>query len=134
MKRLLMTGLVSLAIGCGGGGGGDTDDREAAAQYAGPVASSDVARGLEVFNATCEACHADGPALQDIGWEPARVRQQIREGSGHMPSIGESRVSADDLEAVLAYLVTIGAVADEGSVPPTGGGEAPAAEEAPAEQ
>jgi hypothetical protein len=31
-----------------------------------------------------------------------------------MPAIGESRLSAADLEAVLAYLQTIGAVAEGG--------------------
>ena len=130
MKRsLMMTCALTLAVGCGGGGGGDTDSHEAAAQYAGPIGSTDAAHGQEVYSATCDACHSDGPSLENIGWDAARVRQQVREGSGHMPAISESRVSPDDLEAVLAYLVTIGGVADGGGAPATGGGEEPAAAE-----
>lgn len=106
---------------CGGGGGDTTDGQEASAQYAGPIGSSDVAHGQEVFDQICSGCHADHP-LGDLGWDPARVRQQIREGSGRMPPIREARVSADDMEAVLAYLATIGAVADEGGTPVTAGG------------
>jgi len=131
-----LMGLALGAIGCGGGSGdGDTDGHEASAEYAGPIGSSDVARGQEVFAATCDACHSSGPALDGIGWEAGRVRQQIREGSGRMPAISENRVSADDLEAILAYMVTTGGVVDEGGAPATTGGEEPApAEEAPAEE
>ena len=120
MKRSLtmnmtLLGLAAIGItaaGCGGGGGSSTDAHEVAAQYAGAITSTDAAHGQEVYNATCDGCHSSGPSLENIGWDAARVRQQVREGSGHMPAIRETRVSAEDLEAVLAYLVTIGGVAD----------------------
>ncbi len=120
-KRLFMVCVSAIALGaCGGSSGGSSGD--GAAQYAGPIGSSDVARGQEVYESICAGCHSNGPALENIGWDAARVRQQIREGSGRMPPIRDTRVSAEDMEAVLAYLATIGGVTDGGSAP-GGGGE-----------
>lgn len=122
-KRLFMVCVSAIALGaCGGasGGGGTSDG---AAQYAGPIGSSDVARGQEVYESICAGCHSNGPALENLGWDAARVRQQIREGSGRMPPIRETRVSAEDMEAVLAYLATIGGVVDEGGAAPGGSGD-----------
>ncbi|MCA9605195.1 MAG: cytochrome c [Myxococcales bacterium] len=125
MKRLWMAGLSAMVLGaCGGGGGEAAGSQEASAEYAGPIGSTDVAHGQEVYDQICAGCHSSGPSLENIGWSAARVRQQIREGSGRMPPIREARVSADDMEAILAYLATIGGVADEGGEPAsTGGGE-----------
>jgi mono/diheme cytochrome c family protein len=115
-----------LMSACGGGGGGT----QSTASYEGPVTSTDVAGGEQLFNDICMSCHGGGaPALQGIGWEPARMRQQIREGEGRMPAINESRLDADGLEAVLAYMQTIGGV-NGGSAEPadtteTTGDEAP---------
>ena len=117
-------GMLSVLVlaACGGGAGAEEPDR-IAAEYEGPIASTDVARGEELFNGLCMACHAGGaPALQGIGWEPAAMRRQIREGEGRMPAISESRLSAEDLEALLAYMVTIGAV--QSDAPATAGGDA----------
>lgn len=131
MLRFHVAILSALALAaCGGGGGaGAEEPGEVAAEYQGPIASSDVARGEELFNGICMSCHAGGaPALADIGWEAAAMRRQIRRGEGRMPAITESRLSADDLEAVLAYMVTIGAV--RGEAPATTGGDAPAGDDA----
>lgn len=133
----MMLALALVAVGCGGGGGGGArEPGEVAAQYQGPIASTDVARGEELYNGICMSCHAGGaPALDDIGWEAGAMRQQIREGEGRMPAISESRISGADLEAILAYLVTIGAVqgsaggdapADDAAEEPTEGAEDPA--------
>jgi mono/diheme cytochrome c family protein len=115
-------GIVVLAlagaVGCGGGGssepgGGGT----AGGEYAGPVASTDVAHGQSRYEAVCGGCHnAGAPQLANVGWTAERMRQQIREGSGQMPAINEGRLSAEDMEAVLAYLQTIGGV--EGGAAP----------------
>ena len=125
MTRILMACVAAMALGaCGGSDGGDTDDgHEASAQYAGPIGSSDTAHGEEVFNSVCSSCHSSGPALENIAWEAARVREQVREGSGRMPPISENRVSADDLEAILAYMVTTGGVTGDAGATDTGGGE-----------
>jgi mono/diheme cytochrome c family protein len=118
MRKGIWILVMSLAVGCGGGGGtgegGETTGGED--PYAGPIGSTDVAQGQARYDAVCGSCHTSGsaPALANLGWTPARMRRQVREGSDHMPAIGESRLSAADLEAVLAYLQTIGAVAEGG--------------------
>ena len=124
--------VLALAAGCGGGGGGDVHEPgEVAAEYQGPIRSSDTARGEELFNGICMSCHAGGaPTLDNIGWEPGALRQQVRQGEGRMPAISESRLGPDDLEAILAYMATIGAA--QGGAPATTGDEAPA-EDAPAD-
>ncbi|HEY3365359.1 MAG TPA: cytochrome c [Symbiobacteriaceae bacterium] len=49
--------LVAVLAGCGGGGGA-----------AAPVSKGDVAKGKEVFNGTCIACHgADAKGLAGLG-------------------------------------------------------------------
>lgn len=120
----LWVAVFSVAVlgACGGGSASTTDGQEASAQYAGPIGSSDVARGQEVFGQVCSGCHSDTSSF-DQGMTPAHVRHQIREGSGRMPPIREARVSNDDMEAILAYFASFGAVTDEGGAP-GGGGEA----------
>lgn len=116
LRRSLMLVIgASLASACGPAGEAREPD-QVAAQYQGPIQSSDVARGEELYNGMCMACHGGAaPALEGIGWEPGAMRQIVREGRGRMPAIGESRLSADELEALLAYMVTIGGVVDEGA-------------------
>jgi mono/diheme cytochrome c family protein len=110
---------------CGGGAVDTRDPGEVAAQYQGPIGSTDVARGQELFASLCMSCHGgSAPALEGIGWEPAAMRQQIREGGGRMPGFSESRLSAEDLEALLAYMATNGGVI--GGAPATAGGDADA--------
>jgi mono/diheme cytochrome c family protein len=112
---------------CGGGGSeegegeessggeaeaGQSDGSEA---YEGPITSTDVAHGKEVFETHCEDCHPGGeedvgPSLIADPHTPADLRKQIREGSGKMRPFSEKRISGDDLEALLAYLQTINAV------------------------
>jgi mono/diheme cytochrome c family protein len=122
--------------GCGGGGGGGAEEGGAdVARYEGPIASNDVARGQEVYDDVCMACHAGGaPSLDGIGWDAARMRHQIREGSGRMPAMPLDRLSDEDMEAALAYMVTIGAVtAETAGVEPTSGGAAEPLEDADAD-
>ena len=115
------TGMgVLLAVGCGGGGGSETPEGESssggeAAAYEGPIASTDAAHGKEVFANFCDDCHPDGgsdvgPSLIEHPHAPARIRQQIREGSGKMRPFSEKRLSNEDMEAILAYLSSINAV------------------------
>lgn len=130
MTRLVVMTSVALTLAaCGGGGGGAGETHATSADYAGPIASSDIARGETVYNQICMACHASGaPTLDGLGWDPARMRQQVREGEDDMPAIRESRLSDDDLEAILAYMTTTGGVNGElpgggGAEPATSGGE-----------
>ena len=109
---------VGLAFGCGGGAssgggssGGGASSSGGESAYAGPVGSTDVALGQQRYEAVCAGCHSSGaPAVENLGWTAEHMRRQIREGEGSMPPIRESRLSAADMEAVLAYMQTIGSV------------------------
>ena len=120
MVALLVAGVAG-AAGCGGGNastGGGTTGAETATQYAGPIRSTDTALGEQRFTAICGSCHAEegedlGPNLSNMSLTAENMRHQIREGSGRMRPITSRRLNDDDMEAVLAYLVTIGAVTTE---------------------
>jgi mono/diheme cytochrome c family protein len=126
---IVLLGAVMLGA-CGGGSGGSSSsggDGSSGGEtsYAGPIGSTDVAHGETRYNAACGSCHNNGaPPIANLGWTPERMRQQIREGGGNMPAIREARLSAPDMEALLAYLVTVGAVQGDA-------GAAPAAEATP---
>lgn len=127
MTKFFKFGLVGVTlaaslVGCGGGGssggsstgGGDhTASSGGEVSYAGPIQSTDVALGERKYNSRCNGCHAGGPTLNGIGWTAERLRRQIREGSGGMNAIPASALSDSDMEAVLAYMVTIGGAVDE---------------------
>ncbi len=138
--RLSLTVLAILALtACGGGGssggsggetagggetttgGGETTTgggETAPSPYAGAIASTDVALGETKFTARCGGCHNNGaPALANIGWTAERMRRQIREGEDEMPAISAERLPDADMEAVLAYLVTIGAITETAAEP-----------------
>lgn len=117
----LVAWIVAALVGCGGGGGSAAEGEGGSASaggessYAGPIRSQDIALGQQRYESRCgNACHdsGGGPPLANIGWTAERTRRQIREGSGGMSPIPPSRLSDDDMEAVLAYLVTIGAVTE----------------------
>lgn len=117
--RLLTATMAFGLIACGGSkgseeaGGDSTSGGEA--EYAGPIASTDVAHGKEAFDNFCGDCHPDGgedvgPSLIAKPHTPAKLRQQIREGSGKMRPFPEGRLKKDDLEAILAWLASVNAV------------------------
>ncbi len=67
------------------------------------------------FAAYCEACHPQGGTVPGIGpslrgvaerHSPDFIRQLIQNGRGDMPGFGD-RLSAGDLERLLAYLRTL---------------------------
>ncbi|MCA9528735.1 MAG: cytochrome c [Myxococcales bacterium] len=108
-----MVGISALAFGCSKTGAGSSASAGGEAAYAGPITSDDVATGQVVFQTYCNSCHpggekGKGPNLHDVGIHPAKARMFIREGSGRMPAFNKSRISDDQLEAVLAYLATMG--------------------------
>ncbi|MFW6067292.1 MAG: c-type cytochrome [Myxococcota bacterium] len=101
-----------LAVGCGGGTAPPAEG-DVLARYEGPIRSDDVALGEQVMKRVCRGCH-DGsgatPVLEGLGATPGQVRMQVREGIGKMPAIGERKVSDPELEALLAFMVTIDGV------------------------
>jgi hypothetical protein len=127
MRRETLTHVVgAMAAFCGlslcacGGGASEPSSGESSAggesaQYEGAIGSTDADHGKAVFDSSCGDCHpggeADvGPSLIAEAHTPARVRPQIREGSGKMRPVSEKRLSNEDMEAVLAYLASINAV------------------------
>lgn len=124
LVRVLGVGLGLVAAACGSGGttasgdGTDTTGGDTSSQYAGPIGSTDVTQGEARYNAVCASCHNNGaPPVANIGWTEAHLRRQIREGSANMPAIHVARLSDADMEAVLAYMNTIGAVGDGTATP-----------------
>lgn len=115
---------VAAASGCGGriGAAGP-------GEYAGDISSRDVAGGYETYRLICAACHAGRVNPDGYGWEPWRMRLQIREGNHLMPPVRGHTVSDAELEAVIAYLSTTGAVVGEIPLPedasPSQGGDLP---------
>lgn len=99
--------LVALAlIGCAG----RQPPRRVAAEHVGPIRSRDVGGGEAIFTTLCTACHAGRVNPRGYHWTPGHMRHQIREGNALMPPIPEHRLSDAQVEAVIAYLSTVGAV------------------------
>jgi mono/diheme cytochrome c family protein len=118
-KRAIVSALLGLAwVGCGGASepsGAEQSSGSELAQYDGPITSTEVERGKEVFGVHCGDCHPDGgedvgPSLVEDPHTPPQIRMQIREGSGKMRPFPAERLSDEDVEAILAYLATINAV------------------------
>jgi len=114
-NHTLIATTLFLMSACGGaaasGPAAESASGDNAAQYEGAIASDDLATGAANFEAVCMACHdGDAPSLNNLGWSAARMRQQIREGEEDMPPISSNRLDSEALEAVLAHMVTIGAV------------------------
>lgn len=121
MRRLFWASLCLLglaAVGCGGGAAEPEAEGSSggeASAYEGPIASTDVARGQEVFANFCDDCHPGagedvGPSLIADPHSPAQLRKQIREGSGKMRPFSEKRLSNEDMETLLAWLASVNAV------------------------
>jgi mono/diheme cytochrome c family protein len=113
-------------------GGASAQGMDAGAATIRGYAAAQVARGGEIFRRNCAECHganaqgapdwhrrgADGkfppPPLNGAGhaWHhpPAALKRTIREGTaqlgGSMPAWGD-RLSGDEVDAVLAYIVTL---------------------------
>lgn len=117
-EKWLTLGLALGLVACGGSSASPDSEESTGgdvAQYEGPIASDDVAGGQELFSMHCDDCHPDGeedvgPSLIADPHAPARLRQQIREGSGKMRPFSENRLSGEDMEKILAYMDSIGAV------------------------
>lgn len=116
-KKLVLMGVVAslaFAYACSKGEGESTTP----VSFEGPIASTDVAKGAEVYATYCEGCHpggaaGDGPVITGLNWSPAAMRNQIRLGSDDMPSFGTEKISDSELEALLAFTVTLDATSPQ---------------------
>lgn len=125
MKKFViaMAAAALMLGGCGGGGeeaeGEGSSGGESVASYEGAVTSTDVSGGQQVYADFCSGCHQDGnggegaaPAVHGIGWTASHMRQQIREGEDSMPAFSASTLSDEQLESLMAYLVSTNGVAN----------------------
>lgn len=76
------------------------------------LADERLVEGRQVFNRFCHACHPGGeaglaPSLNEKPLPGFIIRFQVRNGLGAMPSFGRDLISEDELDAVVAYLVTL---------------------------
>jgi mono/diheme cytochrome c family protein len=107
----IATGLLAASAGCGA----KEQSARDVTSYEYPIASTDVERGEAVFVENCSGCHPGGQAGYGpaIAGEPepvAKVRHIVREGKGRMPSFGSDKIEDADLEALLAYVDSIGGI------------------------
>ena len=105
---------LTVAFGCGGSGGGSTT-AYSVDDFDYPLVSTNVAAGQELYAEFCEGCHpggqeGDGPAIADEMYSPAKMRWKIRSGGKDMPAFGPDKISRDQLDDLLAYTETFGAV------------------------
>ena len=110
----LMIGTLAIAYGCSKESSGTTAYSLEDFDY--PMSSTDVAAGTEVFAEFCEGCHpggeeGDGPKIAGEGESPSELRWKVRSGGDDMPAFGPDKISDANLESLLAYALTIGAVA-----------------------
>jgi mono/diheme cytochrome c family protein len=116
-KKLIfgaVLGMLAIAYGCSTGSSGRTVYSLQDFEF--PLESTDVATGTGVFAEFCEGCHpggekGDGPKISGAGLSPAKMRWQVRSGGDDMPAFGPDKISDANLEALLAYTVTLSAVA-----------------------
>ncbi len=104
-----------------GEGDGETAEGEAVAGDAGaPLDPEEAWRakvrlGGQWFRRRCDNCHPGGeedigPNLRGIRWAVPRMERQIRRGSGRMRPIPPRRLSAENMDAVMAYMSRFRAV------------------------
>lgn len=109
----LMIGLLAISFGCSKESGGTTALSLASFDF--PLESTDIATGTEVYAEFCEGCHpggeqGDGPKIAGEGESAAEMRWKVRSGGDDMPAFGPDKISDADLEALLAFTETFGAI------------------------
>ena len=117
-KKLILVaaiGALAVAYGCSGSGSSGGTTAASLADFEYPLTSKNVAGGEEVYAEFCEGCHpggekGDGPKIAGKMESPAEVRWRVRTGGDDMPAFGPDKISKTQLESLLAYAETLGAV------------------------
>jgi mono/diheme cytochrome c family protein len=112
----LMIGTLAIAYGCSKESTGTTAYSLEDFDY--PINSTNVAAGTEVYAEFCEGCHpggeeGDGPKIAGEEASPSQMRWKVRSGGDDMPAFGPDKISDANLESLLAYASTLGAVASK---------------------
>ena len=109
----VLIGTMAIAYGCSKESSGTT--AASLEEFEFPLVSTDVETGAEMYAEYCEGCHpggqaGDGPKIAGEGETPAEMRWKVRTGGDDMPAFGPDKISDANLEALLAYTETFGAV------------------------
>ena len=122
ITTLLAAGAMLLGA-CGKGGSSSEGGDEASGGEPAIVITSQAEwdslaeAGKESYDNACGTCHpggeADlGPALKGHMEPSAKMKRQIRKGSGRMAPIGTDKLPESEMKGLLVYLATIEAVGD----------------------
>jgi mono/diheme cytochrome c family protein len=114
MKRLrfmLATAVLagfalSVATGCGSARRGEP------VQAPLELTDAELVQGRDVFMRFCNSCHPGGEsglgfALNNKPLPGFLIRFQVRNGLGAMPAFGPDLISSEELDYLVAYLVTL---------------------------
>ncbi len=106
--NVLLVGVIEASTACGG------------ARQSEPVQTTPThldaqeLAGQRVFMRECNGCHPQGdgglgPALNDKPVPAAAIKLQVREGLGAMPAFADSEITAEELDALVAFMSAKGA-------------------------
>jgi mono/diheme cytochrome c family protein len=106
LSVLLAGFALSVLTGCG------SARRGAPVQDHLVVTERRLVAGQEVFMTYCHQCHPGGeaglaPTLNDKPIPGFLIRFQVRNGLGAMPSFGRDLISDQELDDLVAYVVTL---------------------------
>jgi mono/diheme cytochrome c family protein len=109
MKRIstLLAAYVLLVLaGCG------SARRDAPLSEPLNMKNPEVARGQIVFMQNCYQCHPGGssglgPALNNKPVPAFLIKTQVRQGLGAMPKFTKEQISAEDLDALAKYTLSL---------------------------
>jgi ubiquinol-cytochrome c reductase cytochrome c subunit len=99
------------------------------------IAGRDLQRGQQLYEINCEQCHAvggNGGSLGQTDWAPDlheasidEVADAVRSGPGQMPRFGDHQFTADDVNDVAAYVLTLQTAAHANGLPLRSSGPVP---------
>ena len=110
-----VVGALAIAYGCAGSGSSGGTTAYSVDEFDYPLTSTNVNAGTELYAEFCEGCHpggeeGDGPKIAGTMESPAEVRWKVRSGGDDMPAFGPDKISKAQLDDLLAYAETFGAV------------------------
>ncbi|AUX48721.1 cytochrome C [Sorangium cellulosum] len=103
---VLLGAALGLAVGCG------SSRRSEPELGPPPLDEPPERRGEVLFAKFCDQCHPGGagglgPGLNNKPAPAAAIRLQIRSGLGAMPAFSEREIPDADVDAIIAYMLTI---------------------------
>ena len=108
VRTMMWIGMAWAACACG------ASRQSPPLQHEPAVLNQEALLGQRVFMRECNGCHPQGdgglgPALNDKPVPVAAIKLQVRQGLGAMPAFSEREISAQELDALLAFMSAEGA-------------------------